>query len=418
MGVSFNKRRSRWVYDFELGGKRHYGYAVEQDGEPCRSRRAAERAEDRVRVAVENARRAPAPIPSTSYTVAEMFAAYIARIDDRSSNWPNQQGYIAELLTFFAPETAAVDVTEARVWEYIGWARKQPVLVWTGGGRKKADLTAKQRARYWKATGRTRADATINRYLTCLRKAIGIAHGARDALGRRLIEDPPKVPDLQEPDAMPRPFAAQDIDEVLKVAPPHVADAVRLSMLLGLRRSEVYRLTRQHVDFESNGIWLKPHETKANRGEFMPANASGMALLRRLVDQAKERGVDHLITWRRSEKQPYRPLKSPKKAIQNALKNAGLAGQRRFHDLKGTYTTNLAMVAPSKIVQRLARHKDPRTTERYIAIADEALRSAMEAFEGADVVRSAGAEGKVPDKAPDKTKEGAETAPRKRRLSA
>lgn len=419
MGVSYSRRRERWIYDFELGGKRFNGYCLEEDGEPCTSRRAAVQAEERVRVAAGNARRSPAPMPSVGYTVAQAFAAYVGRANKASSNWGNQEDYVIDLLGFFGSETALADITETRIWDYIVWARAQKVRVYVGGPRKRTDHA--KRATLWKETDRFRSDSTINRYLVTLRKTLDIAHKSRDALKRRLLEELPVVPDLAEPKALPRPIGATDIGKMLQVAAPHVADAITLSVLLGLRRTEAYGLTCDHVDFENHGIWLTAAETKGNRAEFMRANERAMEALTRLVEQARERGVDHLITWRRGKKGAWRPVKSPKTAIRTALEKAGIRGKHRFHDLKATFTTALAMKAPAKVVQRLARHRSFQTTERYIEVVDQAVRDAIDDFNDSPVARQIDVvrpEGKVPDKLPDRQKERPEIRPRKRRLSA
>ena len=61
---------------------------------------------------------------------------------------------------------------------------------------------------------------------------------------------------------------------------------------------------------------------------------------------------------------------------------AGLDGKHRFHHLKASYTTALAQVAPDPVVQELSRHKEFATTERYIRVADEAKRAAVDAVAG------------------------------------
>ncbi len=419
MGVSFSQRRDRWVYDFELGGKRFNGYCLEENGDPCTSRRAAVLAEEKVRVAAGNARRSPAPMPSVGYTVAQAFAGYVAQANKKSANWDNQQDYIADLLAYFGGETALADVTETRIWEYIAWARAQNIRVYVGGPRKRGEHG--RRTKLWKESDRTRSDSTINRYLVTLRRTIAIAHKARDALKRRLLEDPPTVPDLAEPKALPRPIPAADIRKLLQVAAPHVAEAITLSLLLGLRRTEAYGLTRDHIDVDNRGVWLQPEETKGNRGEFMRANARAMEVLLRLSAQAQARGAEHLITWRRGKKGQWRPITSPKTAIQTALKKAGISGKHRFHDLKASFSTALATTAPAKVVQQLSRHKSFQTTERYILVADEATRTAIDEFNESAVAMEVDAmrpEGKVPDKAPDKVDGRGETRRRKRRLSA
>lgn len=49
----------------------------------------------------------------------------------------------------------------------------------------------------------------------------------------------------------------------------------------------------------------------------------------------------------------------------------------RFHDLKATFTTELARRVSDKLTQRLSRHRDSKTTDRYIEIVDKDRRAAV-----------------------------------------
>ncbi|MGE0719219.1 MAG: tyrosine-type recombinase/integrase [Alphaproteobacteria bacterium] len=393
MGVFWRESRGRWSFQFRLGRKRHTGYCVEEDGTPCGSRRAAERAEERARIAAEAVRRRPsAPLPTVGYTLAQAFSAYAGTLDARKSNYENQLAYIAELRTFFSDEAQLAAIDEAWMLKYVTWAREQPMRVYVGGPKS---ASATRRRQPWKTTDRLRTDTTITKYLVTLRATLKLAHRTRDVHRRRLLADLPEVPSLKAPKRLPRPIADADVTELLRKAAPHVADAAALSLLLGLRRAEAYGLTVAQVDLQHEGVWLDAEGTKGNRDEFLPANADAMRLLRRLVEQAKGRGTDHLITWRQMRKEkpgeppredPWRPVKSPKTAIRTALKKAGLAGRHRFHDLKGTYTTGLAHVAPGRVVQQLSRHKSFATTEMYIRVADQATRAAVDALAGRPAV--------------------------------
>src|SRR5690606_7272087 len=138
---------------------------------------------------------------------------------------------------------------EARVWDYIAWARTQPVKVWTGGHRKRSDDS-----RLWRATGRRRRDSPINRYLDCLRKACRLAHEARNPVtGERLVPAMPQIPELTEPDALPRPVDPEDVVAIARAAAPHLADAIGLSVLMGFRKAEVLSLTVHHVARDYSG---------------------------------------------------------------------------------------------------------------------------------------------------------------------
>ncbi|MGE4280915.1 MAG: hypothetical protein AB7G62_15100 [Magnetospirillum sp.] len=57
------------------------------------------------------------------------------------------------------------------------------------------------------------------------------------------------------------------------------------------------------------------------------------------------------------------------------LRELGLEGVHTFHNTKASFVT---AVAPA-VTQQLARHKDYRTTERYLKVNDVAARAAVDA---------------------------------------
>lgn len=376
MTVWFYKARSRWRYEFQHKGRPYGGYCLDDHGQPVTSRRAAEAAERRERERAKKAgpeiRAKPAP---GAVTLATALSMLTARATPGRNAETNQLTYMREILAWFGPETPVAEI-EGRVWDYIAWARRQPVRVWTGGRRKRT-----AGAKFWKDTDRTRSDSTINRYLDCLRKACRLAHEARNPVTQaRLVPAMPLIPELDEPDALPRPVDADDVVAIANAAAPHIADAIGLCVLMGFRKAEVFSLTVGHIARDCSGVWLHGRETKGGRGEFMPASEEAAGLLRRLVKQARERGVEHLIVYRRERKdgnhEPWRPIKDPRKAWRSALKAAGVPAHK-FHELKATFTTELAKRVSAKYTRDLSRHKSAETTDRYIRLADEAKREAV-----------------------------------------
>ncbi len=228
---------------------------------------------------------------------------------------------------------------------------------------------------------RLRSDSTTNRYLICLGAALRIAQSLRDTAGKPLLADMPKVPRLAEPKHLPRPIADEDLLAIVQdpSVPRHVADGVMLVRLMGFRKAEVFALKIHQVDFTNRGVWLEARETKGNRAEFVQASDEAMALLERLVQQARGWKVDHLFTYQHGEKGERRPVKNPKRAWGTALKKLGIE-HHRFHDTKASFVTAVARVASAAVTKSLARHKDHRTTERYIEIVDPVKRQAIEAI--------------------------------------
>jgi integrase len=191
-------------------------------------------------------------------------------------------------------------------------------------------------------------------------------------------------------DPKPVPLALALKIESDRRTPEHLRDAAAMVRLFGFRLDEVFSATRDEIDFEGRCYRLPAAKSKANRDEVMPANEEAMRLLKRLDDRARKREPDNpaapLIVYQPRGKDAKgrafkpRPIANPRRAWATAQKHVGVKGKFRFHDLRATFVTQAALVAKSAVVQALARHTDPRTTARYIKVADVDLRDAVEAM--------------------------------------
>ena len=402
MTVYFDKARQKWRYHFEIEKKRETGYCDDPEtGSHAENRTDAKRIEAIIRGALLAKQEKPQPASDgPDFTFGQAVAAFAARKQGKG-NWANQQVYLNDLMNYFGASTRVAAIAEdspipdaPSVWGYIRYARQRPVMVYIGKGRPLAEmleLGAPIERLYRPAKdGRLRADSTINRYLDCLRETLRIAYELRDPrTGEFLFKGAmPKVPDLDEPEYLPRPFTDDEIWEAADRAPPHLAWGILLARLMGFRKAEMFGIRRRQVDFNLRGVWLAAADTKGKRDELVPANAEAMELLEYLVAEAEARGVEHIITYRRRLRaepgQPPRftapvPIKNPKKAFARVLKDMGLDGIHTFHNTKASFVTAIAHVAPAAVTQDLARHKDYRTTQRYLKVVDHAKRAAVEA---------------------------------------
>ena len=188
----------------------------------------------------------------------------------------------------------------------------------------------------------------------------------------------PRLEMPRVPKRMPRSLGQEEILRVMAELAPHVADALQLSLHFGLRKKEALTLEVGNVDFGMNGIWLRGERTNNGADEFIPGNGPAMALLRRLVDAAREAKQVRLVLFRgtRGDEHP-RPISDITQGWSAARQRAGLSKTARFHDARAAYVTALAQSAPAPVVQALARHRDFETTLRYIRLTDEAKRDAV-----------------------------------------
>jgi hypothetical protein len=142
-----------------------------------------------------------------------------------------------------------------------------------------------------------------------------------------------------------------------------------------------------HVDFNAKGIRLAAEDVKNGTDSLQPGSSAAMQFLAQLVDQARDRGTPYLITWRgrvtKTEKlatAKWVPIKSPKTAWRTAMtKVEKTYGKRwRWHDIRAAYITHVAMTSGPLPARELARHQSFKTTEGYIAVANDVVRLAVE----------------------------------------
>ena len=170
------------------------------------------------------------------------------------------------------------------------------------------------------------------------------------------------------------------------------ANAVKLMILTGARRSEVLNATWDQFDMD-RGVWTKPsHHTKQKRTEHVPLSRPALALLTGMKAEA-DAEQPHLFPGDKAGQ----PLGDVKRFWQRMCREAGLEGVR-LHDLRHTYASSLVSGGVSlHIVGRLLGHTQPQTTARYAHLDDDALRKATDGF-GAMV--EAAAEGREAEVVP------------------
>jgi integrase len=378
MTVYWKPARRRWMYDFQFNGQRKNGYCLDRHGQPVKTKRQAQDAEADLRSTLRNANANQPPKPG-SYSLAQAIQAFALTLGQGRHDQQNQPVYMAEIGRRFGLTTplANIGVNEINAW--IEWGLQQPIMIWKGGNirsRKRID------PRWWMPhpEGRLRSPSTMNRYLACLSGIMSLAHNTRDPFtGHALLPFPPKVPELDEPEKLARPIRNEPMAAILEHAAPHVVEAAAITNHFPLRKTEAAFLRISHVDRFERGLRIPAAETKANREEFFPASEAAWAFLEFLVAQARRRGTDYLITWQPKGKTAWVPIRNNRKAWKAAQKRAGIEQPFRFHDNKAAFSSNLSALGMERRgVQDASRHRDPSTTDRYIAAVDDWRRPWME----------------------------------------
>jgi integrase len=153
----------------------------------------------------------------------------------------------------------------------------------------------------------------------------------------------------------------------------HAANAIRLLLLTGARRTEVLSATWDQFDLDAGGVWTKPSShTKQKKVHRIPLSATARTLL---VDMQGAAGRSSYLFPGRSGG-GY--LASIKKSWAAACQAAGIA-DAHLHDLRHSYASALASGGQSlPVIGALLGHTQASTTQRYAHLIDDALREATD----------------------------------------
>lgn len=137
---------------------------------------------------------------------------------------------------------------------------------------------------------------------------------------------------------------------------PGLYPLVLLALCTGARRGELFSLRWQAVDLEWG--WLGFEHTKNKQPRAVPVPSVALEMLRAWRHDA----ADTAWVFPRTSRTPF-PYEY---AWQVALLRAGLAGSLRFHDLRHSFASNLAMSGASLIeIAEILGHKTLAMVRRY-----------------------------------------------------
>jgi integrase len=145
---------------------------------------------------------------------------------------------------------------------------------------------------------------------------------------------------------------------------------VGLAINVGFRRSNVFELEWDKIDFELGLAWAT--DTKSGEDYCVPLNTEALAILRALPRTSR---------WVFPSETGDTPLDACnwyKRVFKPACERAAVR-DLRFHDLRHTFASRLAITgAQQKVIQTLLGHKTSAMTDRYTHLSAQALRTAVE----------------------------------------
>jgi integrase len=171
----------------------------------------------------------------------------------------------------------------------------------------------------------------------------------------------PSTDRRKEDNVAPRPLSDVETDKLMSVIPRHYKPFVVFALNTGLRLGELQ--TQRWKDINMTDRTLTVTRPKSGKSETIPLNKTAYAVL----IEADQTG-DFVFPTIPSSLSVIFP---------RYVRKAGLEGVT-FHCLRDTFISKVAETASAATVMALARHRDFRTTQRYLKLDDGHLREAAE----------------------------------------
>lgn len=194
------------------------------------------------------------------------------------------------------------------------------------------------------------AQASVNRRLACLKNMFN------KAIDWHMTEQNPvrKVKLFKENNQRTRHLDKEELERVLEKAPPRLQAIINFAINTGLRKGEIQNLKWKDVDFQQE--YIAVHETKNGETRYIPMNNTA----RNAIFSFKQKG-ESVYVFSGNDGQPY----NFRKSFETAIKNADIR-DFRFHDLRHTFASNLAMKGVDlNTIRELMGHKSLEMTLRY-----------------------------------------------------
>jgi len=219
-------------------------------------------------------------------------------------------------------------------------------------------------------------NSTVNRDLAALRRMFTLAEEwglvEKNPMRhiRKLKENPPRTRHLTQEEVNRLIDACNQ--EWLKLA-------ILIAVETGLRKSAIFGLKRQDIDFQSAVIRVR---SKGNKMITVPLTKLVQAALHRRIEElSREKVVSQYIFP--SPVDASKPIRSDyDKGFKAACRRAGIK-DLRFHDLRHTFASLFyERTGDWKALQEILGHSDISTTMKvYTHLREEHLRQAISRFE-------------------------------------
>lgn len=212
------------------------------------------------------------------------------------------------------------------------------------------------------------SNATLNRYVAVVRQILNRAEAEWEWIPRA-----PKLRTWRENNERVRWLTLEESDRLLAAMNPYLRRAAQFALATGLRQSNVFGLTWDHVDLQRKHAWVDKLQMKAKRAQGVPLNEDAMAALTECREHAWHPTYVFLNSRRSG------PLKKINDSDwKRILRDAGIE-DLRWHDLRHTWATRHVIGGTSlQELMALGGWSTYTMVLRYAHIATEQLRQAAD----------------------------------------
>ncbi len=217
------------------------------------------------------------------------------------------------------------------------------------------------------------APATINRELAYIRRVLNVA------LADQLIDTNPVkgVKFFRENNARVRYLSDDEQTRLRKALGEEHWPKLAVALHTGFRRSNVFRLRWEHVDFQNGTI--RAHQPKGGRDYFVPMNDVLRAVLSALPSRLRSK----YVFPSEADDTPLDAQNFFNRVFVKALDAAKIA-DFTWHDLRHTFASRLAMAGVDlRTIQELMGHATLTMTLRYAHLSPAHKLDAVRRLESA-----------------------------------
>jgi len=206
--------------------------------------------------------------------------------------------------------------------------------------------------------------ATVSREITCLKHIFNKAREWGKIEGNPIAS----VKLFNIRDRRVRYLEKEEIARLVHACPEYMKPIVIVALNTGMRKSEIFNLKWNDIDFRNHFIYVL--ETKNNEARKIPMNDITFRALLKVRKNAKSPHV--FLQGKRGALQGYPGW------VQECVKES--RGKNfRFHDLRYTFASHLVMAGVDlRTVQELLGHKTFEMTLRYARLSPDHKRRAVD----------------------------------------